>query len=286
MAIGFIGLGNLGTAICTRLSSMNEEVIVYNRTKSKVKDLGLEIVNSPKELLEKCDTVFMCLFDSPAVNNIFLMENGILSTDLKNKTIIDLSTNHYDDVLEFHDLIEKNNGSYLESPVFGSVAPALQGLVTVVCSGKKEVFDKSLPLLEKFGKEIFHLEAPASATKMKLINNLCLGSFMTTLAECTALGEACDIEKPKLLEILGVGGGQSLVLKAKTQKLIDEDFSPHFSNDAINKDLHNVQDLAYSLKRPLFSASAPKELFSQMKMNGNGSEDFSSIYKLFKGKTC
>ena len=282
MSIGFIGLGNLGTALVKRLSDMNEEVIIYNRTQSKVKDLGLQIVDTPLELVKKCDTIFMCLFDSAAVRNILTMKNGLLSEDLKDKTIIDLSTNHYEDVINFHKLVEEKNGKYLESPIFGSVAPALQGLVTIVVSGKKEVFEENKPLLEKIGKEIFHLPQSSSASKMKLINNLCLGSFMATIAECTALGEACDIEKSKLLEILGVGGGQSLVLKAKTQKLIDEDFSPHFSNDAINKDLHCLQDLAYSLKRPLYTATLPKELFSKMKMQGEGKEDFSSIYKLFK----
>ncbi|WP_419771020.1 MAG: NAD(P)-dependent oxidoreductase [Candidatus Marinarcus sp.] len=282
MPIGFIGLGNLGSAIAKRLSSVNEELIVYNRTVQKAQNLGLKIADSPKDLIEKCDTVFICMFDSTAVKNIFSMENGLLSASLKGKTIIDLSTNHYEDVLAFHDIVEHKEGAYLESPIFGSVMPALNGEVTIVASGKESVFKHCLPLLEKIGKAIFHLPQPSSASKMKLINNLCLGSFMTTIAECTALGEACNIDKSKLLEILGVGGGQSLVLKAKTQKLIDEDFSPHFSNDAINKDLHCVQELAYSLKRPLYSAAVPKELFSKMKMQGDGKEDFSSIYKLFK----
>lgn len=280
MSIGFIGLGNLGTAIATRLASMNETVIAYNRTKKE--NCEFTQVNTPKELLEQCNTVFICLFDSNAVNTVLNMPNGLLSVSLKGKTIIDLTTNHYEEVLAFHTSINQNGGNYLESPVFGSVVPALNGLVTVVASGEKEVFEANKPLLEKFAKEIFHLPTPSSASKMKLINNLCLGSFMATIAECTALGEACDIDKTTLLDILGVGGGQSLVLNAKKQKLISEDFSPHFSNDAINKDLHLLQDLAYSLKRPLYTAAVPKELFSKMKMQGNGKEDFSSIYKLFK----
>lgn len=282
MSVGFIGLGNLGTAIAKRLSDVGEELKVYNRTKSKVEHLGYEILNSPKELIEECDTVFMCLFESSAVSNILEMENGLLAANLENKTIIDLSTNHFEDVLTFHDKINEKGGKYLEAPVFGSVAPALQGLVTITTSGKKEVFEECKPLLEKIGKEIFHLEQVGQASKMKLINNLCLGSFMVTLAECTALGEACDIEKAKLLEILGVGGGQSLVLKAKTQKLIDEDFSAHFSNNAIYKDLHTLQDLAYSKNQPLYTAAVPKELFGKMKKDGKGEEDFSSIYQLFK----
>jgi 3-hydroxyisobutyrate dehydrogenase len=282
MAIGFIGLGNLGTAITARLSQLGETLVVYNRNIEKIRNLGYEIVSTPKEILQKCDVVFLCLFDSEAVKQILTGNNGLLCENLKGKTIIDLTTNHYEDVLEFHKLVNDFNGNYLENPVFGSVAPALKGELTVVSSGKTEVFEAVKPILEKIALEIFHLPTPSSATKMKLINNLCLGSFMATLAECTALAESCEIPKAKALEILGVGGGQSLVLKAKTQKLIDEDFSAHFSNNAINKDLHLLQDLAYNLKLPLYSAAIPKELFSKMKMMGKGEEDFSSIYQLFK----
>ena len=282
MAIGFIGLGNLGRAITSRLASLGEELVIYNRNKEKIKDLPYEKVETPREILNKCDVVFLCLFDSDAVNYILSGENGLLCEELAGKTIIDLTTNHYEDVLEFHNAVNALGGNYLENPVFGSVAPALQGALTVVSSGKKEVFESVKPILEKIAKEIFFLETPSSATKMKLINNLCLGSFMATLAECTAMAESCDIPKAKALEILGVGGGQSLVLKAKTQKLIDEDFSAHFSNNAINKDLHLLQDLAYKLQKPLYSATIPKELFSKMKMMGKGEEDFSSIYQLFK----
>ncbi len=282
MSIGFIGLGNLGQAICKRLSEVGESLIVYNRNKEKIKDLPYAKAETPREVLLKCDVIFLCLFDSEAVSHILSAENGLLSDELVGKTIIDLTTNHYDDVLKFHDAVNSLDGNYLENPVFGSVAPALKGELTLVSSGKKEVFEKVKPLLEKIGKEIFFLEKPSSATKMKLINNLCLGSFMATIAECTAMAESCEIDKSKALEILGVGGGQSLVLKAKTQKLIDEDFTAHFSNNAINKDLHLLQNLAYELKKPLYSAAIPKELFSKMKMLGKGEEDFSSIYQLFK----
>jgi 3-hydroxyisobutyrate dehydrogenase len=272
----------LGTAVAKRLQSMNEDVLVWNRTKAKAEAKGFVCENSPKALIEKCDTVLMCLFDSAGVRDVLSMKEGLLSTDIKGKTIIDLTTNHYNDVVEFHAMVEAKGGNYLECPVLGSVVPASKGELTAVCAGKEAVYLRAKPLLEKFASTIFHLKELGFAAKMKLINNLCLGSFMATIAECAALGEACGIEKKELLEILGAGGGKSLVLAAKTQKLIDEDFSPHFSNAAINKDLHCLQDLAYSLNRPLYTASVTKELFSKMKMMGKGDEDFSSIYQLFK----
>jgi len=280
--VGFIGLGNLGSAIAKRLQKMGEDIIVWNRTPQKAQNLGFKSVATPNVLWEQCDTVLMCLFESSAVESVLEGETGLLNGMKNGKTLIDLTTNHFDSVLKFHEAVAKTGGAYLEAPVFGSVVPATKGEVTVVASGDEKTFLTCKPLLEKFGKNIFHLPTPSSASKMKLINNLCLGSFMATLAECTTLGEACGIEKKSLLEILGVGGGQSLVLAAKTQKLINEDFSPHFSNAAINKDLHCLQDLAYSLGRPLYTAAIPKELYSKMKDLGKGDEDFSAIYQLLK----
>ena len=180
MSIGFIGLGNLGQAICKRLSDIGENLLVYNRNKEKIKNLPYEKVETPNELFKKCDVVFICLFDSNGVSEIL---NKFTSDDLKGKTIIDLTTNHYEDVLKFHEDVNSKGGNYLENPVFGSVAPALKGELTVVSSGKKETFEAVKPILEKIAKEIFYLPIPSSATKMKLINNLCLGSFMATIAE-------------------------------------------------------------------------------------------------------
>jgi 3-hydroxyisobutyrate dehydrogenase len=280
--IGFIGLGNLGSAIAKRLESMGEDIIVWNRTAKKAADLGFKAVSSPNLLWEQCDIVLMCLFESSAVKSVLEGENGLLKGMKEKKILIDLTTNHFESALEFHELVKKTGASYLEAPVFGSVVPATKGEVTVVASGDEDTFFTCKPIIQKFAQHIFHLPEPSSASKMKLINNLCLGSFMATLAECTALGEACGIDKKSILDILGVGGGKSLVLAAKTQKLLDEDFSPHFSNAAINKDLHCLQDLAYSLGRPLYTAAIPKELYSKMKNLGKGSEDFSSIYQLLK----
>lgn len=282
MAIGFIGLGNLGSAITQRLHERGRELIVYNRTADKAINSGFAYTSSPKELAQKCDTIMICLFDSTAVEEILHMDEGLLRTDLKNKTIIDLTTHHFASVPTIHETLNKAGAHYLECPVYGSVGPALKGVLTVVTSGNEEVHEDNRALLSDIANDIFYLPTPGAATKMKLINNLCLGSFMATIAECTAMGEACDIDKEQILEILGAGGGQSLVLSAKTKKLLEEDFDPHFSNAAINKDLHNLQDLAYSLDRPLYSASVPKELYSQMRKRGEGQKDFSSIYELFK----
>ncbi len=282
MQLGFIGLGHLGKAIAGRLNACGHTLTVYNRTAGKEAGLECRVAASPKEVAQEAEVIFICLFDSAGVDTVLGGDNGILEADLSGKIVIDLTTNHYNDAPRFHASVKKSGGSYLEAPVLGSVVPATNGALTVLVSGEKRVYDAMMPLFEDIGQNIFYLGEAGRASKMKLVNNLALGSIMAVLSESLALGEAAGIAKKDILDILAVDGGKSLVLDAKKQKLLDEDFSTHFSNALIYKDLHCLQDLAYELKKPLFTAATVKELFGRTFEAGIDQEDFSSIYKLFK----
>jgi 3-hydroxyisobutyrate dehydrogenase len=282
MPVGFIGLGSLGKTIANRLISEGVPLVVWNRTPSKAEGIGAEVATSPKAVAEKCDLVFVCLFDSAGVRAVLDGPEGILATDCAQKIVVDLSTNHFEPVVGFHEEVRARGASYLESPVLGSVVPASKGALTVLASGEKATYEKALPLLQKIGTNIFFLGAPGLATKMKLINNLCLGAFMATIAEAAVFGEAAGIERAKVLEILAAGAGSSAVLNAKREKLTKEDFSVHFSTALIHKDLHFLQDLARSLNRPIHMASAAKEIFGVAMSRGLGPEDFSAVFKALK----
>lgn len=282
MHVGFIGLGHLGKAIAGRLLDCGHTLTVWNRTPAKAEGLQVEVAPSPRAVAEKADIIFVCMFDSAAVHAILSQEGGLLSTDLAGKVIVDLSTNHFKEVPLFHALCAKAGGIYLEAPVLGSVVPASQGALTVLVSGKEAGYEQVKPVLENIGKNIFFLKDPGLATKMKLINNLTLASFMATIAEALSLGEAIGMKKEEILDILSVGGGNSLVLNAKRNKLLQEDFSTHFSSALIYKDLHCLQDLAYEEKKSLFTGAVVKELYGRTFEEGIAQEDFSAIYKLFK----
>lgn len=281
MHLGFIGLGHLGKAVAGRLLECGHELTAWNRSAGKAADLDLSLASSPKSVAEAADIIFLCLFDSNAVHEVLSKDQGLLSGDATGKIIVDLTTNHFKEVETFHTLCNKAGALYLETPVLGSVIPASQGALTVLVSGNKAAYDKIKPVLENIGKHVFFLSEPGMATKMKLINNLTLGSFMATLAEALSLGENIGLAKEEILEILSVGGGNSLLLNAKRKKLEEQDFSTHFSSSLIYKDLHCLQDLAYELKRPIFTGAVVKELYGKTFSQGLAEEDFSAIYKIF-----
>jgi 3-hydroxyisobutyrate dehydrogenase len=282
MKVGFIGLGHLGKTIAIRLTSQGIDLVVWNRTAEKAADLGVPVAKSPADLISQTDVVFLNLFDSNAVAAVLDGENGLLRGNCHGKIIVDTTTNHFDSVPRFYEDVKQHGACYLETPVLGSVVPASNGALTVLVSGDNGAYEQVKPLLEKIGKAIYYLGEPTLATKMKLVNNMVLGTLMATGAEAVALGEAAGVSREMVVNIILSGAGNSMVLNGKRDMLIREDFPTQFSSALIYKDLHYLQDLAKSLKRPLFTGSATKELYAMTFSKGIAAEDFSAIYKVFR----
>lgn len=279
MATGFIGLGNLGRAIAQRLIDCGQELVVYNRTASKAEGLKARVVANIDELLPSCPTVMLCLFDSKAVAEILPQA---LALQPKGRLVIDLSTNHHRQVLDFHRVCADAGCEYLESPVLGSVVPALRGDLTVLASGTHSAFERGKPMLDIIGKTIHFLPQPGTATRMKLINNHLLGTFMAAIAEATTLSVRAGISREQAIAILSGGAGNSAVFNAKREKLLNDDYSPHFSAALIQKDLGYLLELADETGMETLLARTSKSLYDRT-MNDNPHEiDFSAVMKYLK----
>ena len=280
--IGFIGLGALGRAVAGRLVDAGHPLLLWNRTPAKTEGLG-ELATCPAEVVSRTSIVALCLRDSEAVWAVTSGSSGIFAGETTGRTIVDLSTNHVDLALVLHGLAAKGRAAYLEAPVLGSVVPAARGELTVLVSGEPTAFEAARPLLETIGSRLFFLGAPGLATKMKLANNLVLATTLAGLADATGLAEAAGIPRAQALEILAAGAGDSAVLAAKREKILREDYAPHFSAALLYKDLHYLQDLARTLRRPLFTAAAVKELFALAFPLGLEEQDVSVIFPILRG---
>jgi 3-hydroxyisobutyrate dehydrogenase len=283
MQAGFIGLGMLGSAIARRMIEQGVALRVWNRTRAKAEALGAPVAASPAALLSETPIVFLCLRDSDAVASVLHGPAGLLHGAGGGRLIVDLTTNHFSPVVGFHAAARERGAAYLEAPVLGSVVPASQGALTILVSGGEAAGETARPYLERIARRIFFLGEEGLATRMKLVNNLVLGTFMATLAEALVYGEAIGLERERVLEILAAGAGESAVLRAKTRKLIEGDFAPHFSAGLIYKDLHILQDLARALRKPLLTGSATKEIFARVLEQGREADDLSVVYEILRG---
>jgi len=280
--VGFIGLGALGRAVAGRLAATGSRLVVWNRTPARAAGLDAEVVATPAEVVARAATVFLCLADSEAVWAVVSGQGGLFSAECRGRTLIDLTTNHVELATVLHSLAAKAGASWLEAPVLGSVVPAAAGELTVLASGEEAVFRDALPLLERIGRRVFHLGGPGAATRMKLANNLVLAAFLAGLAEAAALAEAAGIGREIVLEVLGAGAGNSAVLAAKRGKVLGEDYEPHFSAAMLYKDLHYLEDLARTLRRPVPLAATVKELVALAFPAGLERRDVAVLFPLLR----
>jgi 3-hydroxyisobutyrate dehydrogenase len=283
MKVGFIGLGRMGSAMAGRLSANGVDLIVWNRTKDKAAGVRAETADSPRQLVRRVELLFLSLANSAAVRTILTGPDGVLAAPLAGKVIVDTSTNHFDAVTDFHALVRERNGEYLEAPVIGSVAPAAQGALTILVSGAPPAFERVRPQLKILSEKIFFLGEDGRATKLKLVNNMVLGSLMCTLAEAVALGESVGLDRSHVLDILAAGAGASRVLDARRDKLEHGRFTGDFAIELMYKDLHYAQDLAWTLKRPLLTGSIAKELFALAIHAGLENEDIAGVFQAVSG---
>ncbi|RUM32655.1 MAG: NAD(P)-dependent oxidoreductase, partial [Aquifex sp.] len=106
--------------------------------------------------------------------------------------------------------------------------------------------------------------------------------IMDILAEAVAIAEKAGFDKETIINILNDGAGKSYILDVKKKKLLEEDFSTHFSVNLIYKDLHYAQDLIKNLGLFSFTTAAIKETYGLAKKMGLGDLDFSAVYKVIK----
>jgi 3-hydroxyisobutyrate dehydrogenase len=285
MRVGLIGLGNLGRAMASRLASERTDLTVWNRTSSKAEGLNVRVASSPAALVSDVDVLFLNLFDSPAVREVLSGDNGVLKGACEGKVIIDTTTNHPDAVKSFHVDAANRGASYLEAPVIGSVLPASQGNLIMLVSGKRSAYDRALPYIRVLCKEIHFLDEPGQSTRMKLVNNFVLATFMAVLGEAVGLAELAGIEKKTVLEVLKNGGGNSGVLRVKEGNMLNDEYPSHFSGKAILKDLQYLEDLARELHRSLAFFGPSKDSYALAVKTGLGDADFSAVYKALKEGT-
>jgi len=279
--IGWIGLGHMGLPMATNLYKAGYDVKVWNRSLGKAIESGLPYVESLEDLLEDRDVIITMLFDSSSVEEVYqkIINSG---KSIKGKVFIDMTTIYPETAKRIAEMLIKEGAEFLEAPVIGSVIPAEKGLLTIVVSGDKEIFERYYDIFSVLGKQIFYLGDYGMASTMKLVNNTVLGNFLSSLCEALVLAEKSGISRKMALSVLANGAGKSMILDAKMEKLLNEDYQTHFSVNLIHKDLSYAVDLAQEVKVPIVITSTSHQLYNGARAYNLGDLDFSAVLEVYK----
>ena len=288
--IGFIGLGNMGLPMANNILKAGIEVNAFDLSEkalNQAENLGMSIKQNSESVLEDIDALITMLPNGSSVEKIFLDDN--LLEGINKQTLIIESSTISPEISKKISKMAKNYGiSMLDAPVSGGVKGAELGNLTFMVGGSEADLEKGSCLFKIMGDKIFYAGESGSGQIAKLCNNMLLAVHMCGTAETLALGVNNGLDPVVLSEIMknSSGGNWSLekynpypgVMKTAPAS---EDYSGGFLNTLMLKDLNLVSELALQSKSSTPMGKLALQLYEEMKNQGFGTLDFSSIQKKY-----
>lgn len=288
--IGFIGLGNMGLPMANNISKAGIEVNAFDLSEKaliQAENLGMSIKQDSKSVLEDIDALITMLPNGSSVEKIFLEDN--LLEVINKRTLIIESSTISPEISKKISTIAKNHGiSMLDAPVSGGAKGAELGNLTFIVGGSQVDLEKGLSLFEIMGDKIFYAGESGSGQIAKLCNNMLLAVHMCGTAETLALGVNNGLDPVVLSEIMknSSGGNWSLEKYNPYPGVMEtvpasDNYSGGFLNTLMLKDLKLASELALGSKSTTPMGKLAMQLYEEMKDDGFGTLDFSSIQKKY-----
>jgi 3-hydroxyisobutyrate dehydrogenase-like beta-hydroxyacid dehydrogenase len=284
MQLGFIGIGNMGSRIARRLIEHGYALTVYDSNVERTSELtrdGAVLASSIADLARKADVVLSCLTNDEAVRSVYFAPDGVLANARPGSIVLEMSTVSPDTSRKVGRLGSERGLDVLDIAISGSTPAAEQGTLTLLAGGNIETFNAVEPILQAIARQYFHLGPSGSGTTMKLVVNTLLGVGMQTVAEAVAFGQKAGLHRNLLLEVLAKTAVIAPALTGKLARVSQDDYSPQFPLQLMNKDFRLILETAAEMNVPMPATAAAFQINSAE--SGSETEaDFSIVVRLME----
>jgi 3-hydroxyisobutyrate dehydrogenase-like beta-hydroxyacid dehydrogenase len=285
MKVGFIGLGTMGLPMAQNLLKKGFDLTVYNRTVEKtelLKQQGATVAHSPKEVALHTDVVFTILTADAAVEEVALGENGIVQGAHPGLIVVDSSTISPSTSIKVAAALSQHGVDMMDAPVTGSEPHAIEGVLTFMVGGKKDLFEKCMPLFLAMGKGAYYMGENGKGSYTKLANNTMSALNLLSFVEGVTMATKAGIDPETFVKVVNGGGARNAQVDSKAEKIFTRDFAPQFMTQLIYKDLGLASNVAKELEISTPVLAIAKEIFQMAKAKGYGSEDMSAVIKCYE----
>src|SRR4030088_1370358 len=283
MQAGFIGLGKMGRPMTQRLLGAGHNVHVFNRARGAVAALvaeGATDAESAAQVAQRAEVIMTALPTPESVQSVY---TELAANARRGQVYVDHSTVSPGLNRWCAEQLKQRGADFLDAPVSGGPAGATAGTLTVMVGGEQSVFDKTLPVLQAFGKNI-RLCGPVGAGQVvKLINQLLVGIHTSAIAEAAVFGAAFGADPQVVLDLIGTSFGGSFMMTRNMPRFMSRDFSCATPVNLILKDLGLIHDEAKAAGVPLLLGALAEQRFSEARARGMGDEDMAALVKLWGG---
>jgi 4-hydroxybutyrate dehydrogenase/sulfolactaldehyde 3-reductase len=285
--IGFVGLGQMGSAMCPHLIKNGHHVTVYDVSQEAVAALekqGAKGAESPKEAAQGCEAIFAILPIGSIVERVVFGPDGIADGMSGNAIFVDMSTILPDETRQIGKRLVDRGFSMVDAPVGRTSAHAVNGKSTFMVGGKKQDIDRVVPFLECMGEAITYCGELGSGSVVKLVNNYISAVSNLVTAEGLALGLKSGVSQDVMVEVISkTPAGLGHITTAWPEKALCDNPLPAFMLDLARKDIGLALTAGASSKVPLSTGSVAREVYNIASAAGRGEEDWTTgIYRTLK----
>jgi len=275
--IGFLGLGEMGTPMASRLLHAGHDLIVWNRTAERAAALaqqGAAVASSPAKAAAGANVVITMLATPEALEQVLFGTAGLVPALSTGQVLIDMSTVGPDEIRSVAARMPKGV-SLVDAPVRGSLPQATSGRLDIFVGATDENYERVRPILESLGS-VRHVGGQGSGAAMKLVANLTLGAAIVALGEALSLGESLALERNLLLDALA-DSPIGPIVAAKRANIEADHFAPSFKLQLAAKDMKLVMEAAAARGRDLKQARANRAWLDEAAEHGAADLDFSAV---------
>ncbi|MGP8049289.1 MAG: 2-hydroxy-3-oxopropionate reductase [Desulfobaccales bacterium] len=283
--IGFIGLGIMGKPMSKNLLKEGYQLVVCDLVKAAVAEVaaaGAQTAATPKEVAAQTEIIITMLPNSPQVQQVVLGKDGIIEGAKAGSVVVDMSSIAPLVSREVACQLAAKSIEMLDAPVSGGEPKAIDGTLSVMVGGKKEVFEKCFPVMQAMAGSVVLTGEIGAGNVTKLANQVIVALNIAAMSEALVLATKAGVSPELVYQAIRGGLAGSTVLDAKAPLVLDRKFNPGFRINLHIKDLQNVLDTSHELGVPLPLTAAVMEIMQALKVDGKGDNDHGGLIQYYE----
>jgi 3-hydroxyisobutyrate dehydrogenase len=286
--VAFIGLGVMGYPMAGHLLKKGgHDVTVYNRTAAKAaqwtREYGGKAAPTPREAAQDCAFVMMCVGNDDDVRAVADGPDGALAGLGRGAILVDHTTASAVLARELHARCKEQGAGFVDAPVSGGQAGAVNGQLGIMCGGEPSVFEKAKPVLEVYAKMCALIGAPGSGQLTKMVNQVAIVGMLQGLSEALNFGKRAGLDMEKVVSVISKGAAQSWQLENRWKTMVEGKFEGFgFASDWMRKDLNIALAEAKKNGAHMPGTALIEQYYGRLNIAGHGRWDNTALIHLLR----
>lgn len=284
----FIGLGNMGYPMAGHLVSKGHEVRVFNRTMAKAQrwaeEHGGQAMETAAEAAAGADFVFVCVGADDDVRQVLYGDAGALGALGDGAVIVDHTTASALLARELDEACRAKGVGFIDAPISGGQAGAVNGQLSVMCGGAPDDFAKAEPVIDAYAKATTLVGPAGSGQLTKMVNQILCAGAIQGAAEALAFGEQAGLDMELVLSAVTQGAAGSWYLQNRGETMVRDEFDFGFAVDWMAKDLGLVQGEGAAIGAPTPLTAMTAGYLSESQEAGDNRMDATAIIRRYRAK--